>query len=299
MVMVQSCAYDDVAEYVEDKVFHECDSGRQEQATAQLEKLAGYLELVENKNDEVDRVLADVYVLLGDVFMCAKKFEDGRQWFEKAIVVDDNFDVAYHSLADACLRLGDETAAIHCWKQEIHNAPGNYYTYLQLADLFEKREDYIEFVEILEHLLTRDQHNIRALHRLIRHHEIHNPELDVELLRRRLINADHELVKMELVIWTYHMCREERCKDALLFLQNHEQENSGLTLTHLLKAHIYGVLRQYSKKRQELADFKRLCNGNSDAMRQRLNEFSTVFGGNDADRLHIRLIVSHPSVAQE
>ena len=57
----------------------------------------------------------------------------------KAVVVDDRYDVPYHSLAISCLNMGQTERAIRSLEQEIAVAPGNYYSYLLLADIFEKR----------------------------------------------------------------------------------------------------------------------------------------------------------------
>jgi tetratricopeptide (TPR) repeat protein len=292
MVETLKCAYDSVADFIEDKAFTECDNGRFESVVKRLGRFSVFFENIGEKNDEIDRDLSDIYLLIGDMCVSAGKYADGRGWFEKAVIVDDNHDIAFHSLGGACLRAGDEESAIKAWEMEIRVAPGNYYTYLQLADLFEKRKEFERFTEVLEWLLSRDQNNIRALHRLIRYHENISMETDVDLLRRRIINADHDLVKMELVIWTYHMCRVKRFDDALRFLENHEQEKNGLILTKLLKAHVYANLRQYSRKKNELAEFVRLCSGNVESMNQRLREFSGIFGEKEADRLHVRFNVS-------
>jgi len=294
LVQEMKVAYDDVAEQVEDKAFAKCDSGEFAAAVHCLGELAAFFERMENKNEEVDRDLADLYVLIGDMHLSAQRFDESRQWFEKAIVVDDNYDIAYHSMANACMHIGDEDGAIRSWEQEIRIAPGNYYTYLQLAGLYEKRGDLVKFVDVLERLLSRDTHNIRALHTLIMHYERHRPGVNTELLRRRLINADHEMVKMELVIWTYHMCRENRGENALRFLENHEREKAGLTLVHLLKAHLFGLMRQYARKRRELSVFKRLCHGSAEAMKNRLEEFASVFGEKAAHELSARLMIARP-----
>jgi tetratricopeptide (TPR) repeat protein len=291
MVENSQCAYDTAADFIEDKAFTECDNGRYAGAVKHLTRLAIFFEEHKDKNEETDRDLADIYLLLGDMCLMAEKYQESRDWFEKAAVVDDNYDLAFHCLAGVCLRLGDEKAAIRALEQEIHISPGNYYSYLQLADIFEKQREYTRFTEVLERLLSRDNSNIRALHRLIKYHEHASRGSDVVLLRRRLLNAEHDLVKMELVIWTYHMCRVKRFEDALRFLENHEQEKSGLILTRLLKAHIYACLRQYSRKRQELATFVRMCSGNVESIKQRLREFSSVFGDKEAERLHVRLNV--------
>ncbi|MBD3393530.1 MAG: hypothetical protein GF418_15455 [Chitinivibrionales bacterium] len=295
MVVGMMHPYEDLAESIEDKAYAECEHDGFEEAKEQIRGIAAFFEQLENKSEENSRDLADVYVLLGEMHQCARLFRESEEWFEKAIVADDTYHAPYHSLAHSYLRRGEEKKAIKCWEQEIHVAPGNYYTYLLLADVYEKRGDANGFVRVLEGLLERDPDNIRALHRLIRHHERRNPELNVELLRRRLIGADSEFVKAELVIWTYHMCREKRFEEALWFLERREKDSLGLTVTHLLKAYIFGRLRHYTRKRRELSEFKCLSHGNENLMRTKLDEFRSVFGERATDRLAARLFVARPA----
>ncbi len=296
-VVTMEHPYEDLAEQIEDKAYAECENGGFYRAVGHIEHIAAFFEHLENKNEEVCRDLADVYVLLGEIHLCAGGHEESRTWFEKAIVVDDAYDVPYHSLANSFVYQGMHDEAIRCWEQEIRVAPGNYFTYLLLADMYEKQGNEKRFVEVLEALLERNPGNIRALHRLIQHHQLHNPTLNVELLRRRLITADHGLVKTELVIWTYHMCAEQKYEDALWFLDRREEDAPGLIITHLLKAHIYGRLRQYTKKKRELSEFRRLCHGRDDLMRTKLEEFRSVFGDGAAERLAARLAIARASSA--
>lgn len=294
-VKAMDCAYDDVAELIEDRTYAECEKEEFAHAAGCISGLAVFFESLENKNEEVCRDLSDVCVLCGEIALQARQLEKSREWLEKAVVVDDSYDVACHALACVCLRQGDVQSALRAWEQEIRMAPGNYYTYLLLADQYEKLRMHGRFVEVLEQLLSRDTHNIRALHRLIRHHETHNPRLDASLLRRRIINADHGLVKNELVIWTYHMCMERRHEDALHFLISHGQSATGISIVRLLKAHIFGALRRFSDRKRELLLFKKLCHGNTETIQNKLDEFALIFGAKACDRLSSQLMLDRPA----
>jgi tetratricopeptide (TPR) repeat protein len=284
--------YEDLAELIEDKGYEECKEGRDESVIEELAQLSTFFENMDNKNEENARDLADVYLLTGEFCQCSERFSDSISWFKKAIVVDDTYDVPYHSLATSYLSLGETEKAVQSLKQEIQVAPGNYYTYLLLADLYEKQENYEAVEETLRNLLTRDSDNIQALHKLICHYRKRNPQLDVELLRRRLINADKELIKLDLVIWTYHMCEDEKYDETLNYLNERELEFPGISITRLLKAYIFGCMRQYVKKRNELQEFRKLNHGREEFMRNKFDEFAKIFGEKACSRLQKKLAVT-------
>ncbi len=292
LVTNYSYAYEDMAELIEDKGYEECIEGNGMEVIEELIQISVFFEQMENKNDENTRDLADVYLLTGEFCQVIEHFSDSISWFKKAIIVDDVYDVPYHSLAMSYLSLGETELAVKSFEQEIAVSPGNYYTYLFLADLYEKQERYEQVEEILRNLLSRDSDNIQALHKLICHYQKRNPHLDVELLRRRLINADKELVKLDLVIWTCHMCEEGRFEDALYFLSEREFESPRISITHLLKAHIYGTMHQYVKKGSELKKFKRLNHGRKEFMRNTFDEFAMIFGERARARLQKKLAMT-------
>jgi hypothetical protein len=95
-----------------------------------------------------------------------------------------------------------------------------------------------------------------------------------------------------MVIWTYHVCREGQYEEALWFLEKRQQEKPGLSVPHLLQAYAYGKLRQFTKKKNHLSEFKRLCHGNEALMRAKLDEFSNVFGQKEAQALATRLRIA-------
>ena len=292
LVSNNSYPYEDLAELIEDKGYEECMEGHGEKVIQELARLGNFFERIENKNEENTRDLADVYLLAGEFCQCTDKISDSISWFKKAILVDDTYDVPYHSLAMVYISLGETLKAIKSLEQEINVAPGNYFTYLLLVDNYEKKGMNDQVEETLRNLLSRDSDNIQALHKLICFYENRDPNLDMELLRRRLINADKDLVKLDLVIWTYHMCREERYEDALNFLNKRGAESPEISIIHLLKGHIYGCVRQYVNKRNELEKLKKLNHGREEFMRSRFDEFCKVFGEKACSRIIKRLAVT-------
>lgn len=292
LVSNYSYPYEDLVELIEDKGYEECMEGNDKEVIRELTRLSTFFENIKNKNEENTRDLADVYLLTGEFCQCSDRVKDSISWFKKAIVVDDSYDVPYHSLATAFISLGETEKAIKSLEQEINVAPGNYFTYLLLADLYKKLGKNDEVEEVLRSLLSRDSDNIHALHKLICFYEERNPELDMELLRHRLINADKELIKLDLVIWTYHMCREGRYEEAIAFLNKREGEAPGISITHILKAYIYGCMRQYVNKRNELERFKKLNRGREEFMRSKVEEFCKIFGENACSRIKKRLAIT-------
>lgn len=292
LVISYSYPYEDLAELIEDKGYEECVEGRCKEVVEELELLSAFFESMENKNEENTRDLADVYLLIGEFFQCSDMFSDSISWFEKAVVVDDAYDVPYHSLSMTYLNLGETEKAVKSLEQEIKISPGNYYTYLLLADLYQKQEKYEDVERILRSLLSRDSNNIQALHKLITYYIKRNPQLDIELLRRRLINVDKQLVKLDLIIWTFHMCEEGKYEETLRFLSEREHESPGISIIHLLKAHIYGCMLQYVKKGNELKEFRKLNCGREEFMRTKFDEFSKVFGEKASVRLQKKLAVT-------
>jgi tetratricopeptide (TPR) repeat protein len=277
--------YEDVAEFVEAKAYEECVKGNARQVIDSLQLMGTFFETMENKNDEQIGDIAEIYLLAGELCQYSEWYNESISWFEKSIIVNDRSGVSYHSLAISYLKTENIEKAILSLEQEIALSPGNYYSYLMLADLYENQNRQEEVEKVLQELLSRDSDNIQALHKLICHYRKANPDLDVTLLRKRLINADKHLVKLDLVVWTFHLCFEKRYKEALHFLIEHEEESQQKDLVCLLKAHTYGCLHQYAKRRMELAAFREKKQGRTDPSGTSLMEFRTVFGDRSASRL--------------
>jgi tetratricopeptide (TPR) repeat protein len=293
-VLSFNAAYDDVVDEVEDLAYFEYGHGDMDDAIEQLKRLAHFFERLRNKNEEVCRDLAQVYLLIGQIYQYAGKFEESIEWINKSIVVDDMYSVPYHSLAVSFQSLGDESAAIKCPEQEIKVEPGNYYTYLLPADLYEKNEKYDRFESIIRRLLERDPQNVRGLHRLIRYYERNPSNTDAELLRRKLLNHADGLCRIESIIHAYHLLHTKRSREAIEFLANWGQNSPDVSIIHLANAHIHAHTHQYSKMRYELSCFKRKNHGREDVMEIKIIEFASVFGNSAAERLRQKLKVVYP-----
>lgn len=298
LVISMEYAYEDLAEIIEDKGYEECVEGKSNAVIEELKRLSQFFETMHSKNEENVRDLADVYLLIGEFYQCSRQYFESIGWYKKAIIVDDTYDIPYHSLSQSYLHMGKTEEAIKCLEQEIIVAPGNYYSYLALTELYEKRKNFDKFELILKNLLIRDPNNIRALHRLITFYQKTNPNLDIRFLRRKLIRADQLSINHDLMIWTYHMCQEKKYDESIRYLNSLEQDTSGISITHLLKAYIYGLKRQYVKKRRELKEFVILNHGREEWIRTKLDEFSQVFGEKIKDNfLYKVMLITQTSVS--
>jgi len=293
-VLAFAVAYDDVAEQIEDMAYFEYGRGGLAHAVNQLGRLARFFEELPNKSEEVSRDLAQVYLLIGQIYQYARMFEKSIEWIKRSIAVDDMYPVPYHCLALSFQSLGDESIAIKSLEQEITVAPGNYYTYLLLADLYEKNGRFDMFESVLRRLLERDPGNIQGLHKLIRFCERDADHPDVELLRRNLLSRTDGLSRIESVIRAYHLQRSGRTEEAIAFLEEWSANAPDVSIVHLANAHLYGLTHQYSKKRDELSRFKRKNHGREEVMEIKIEEFASVFGEEAAERLRQRVRVVYP-----
>jgi len=291
-VLSMRAAYGDVAEQIEDAAYFEYEQGGLEHAAGLLAGLARFLEGLRNKNEETSRDLAQVYLLIGQMHLYAGNFEESIAWINNSIVVDDMYPVAYHSLAQAFQSIGDESMSIKSLEQEIRVAPGNYYTYLLLADLYEKSGDFTRFEDVLRRLLERAPDNIQGLHKLIRHCERGAGGADADLLRRRLLDNSSDLSRIEAVIRAYHLAQTGREREAVEFLETWGGEAPDVSINHLANAHIYGRMRLHSKKRRELSLFRTKNHAREDVMEIKINEFASVFGEEAAEKIRRSLRVA-------
>lgn len=289
-----SCAYEDVAEQIEDRAYEECEKGRLEQALKKLTRISDFFENLKNKNEEIIRDLADVYTLVGQMHQYTDYLEESIDWFAKAIIVDDQYPVPYHSCAISNLKLGRSQDAIRCLEQEIILAPGNYYSYLMLSDIYKQQNMGKQVESTLKKLLQRDPNNIQGLHRLIQYYEEMAPAADVELLRRHLLNSKCQFNRIEAIIRSYHLICEKRYQEVIEFIDNWHRSATEVTVVHLIKAHVFGVLRHYTQKRLELAKFKERNHGREEIMLPKLHEFGLIFGKNAEKRLTHRLKFTFP-----
>lgn len=283
-------AFNELSGLIEKKAYTECERGEFKRSVERIEGVASYYEKIENKNDGHCRDLSDVYLLIGDMFQFVGRLSESIQWYEKAIIINDRYDAAYHGMAKSYLKMGRKKHAIKCLEQEIHFSPGNYYSHLMLANLYDESGEEGLFTQTLENLLDRDPQNVMALHKLICHYEKENPKIEVELLRRRLVGIKVRSSEIELVIWVYHMCFENRDKEAMAELIRRREDNGSFCVYYILKAYIHGRMKQHKKQKIELAEFQKCCDRRKEIIDKKLEEFQSVFGGKAAS--HIRKIIN-------
>jgi len=296
LVVTCTYPYEDLAEIIEDKAYEKCDNGNFETALAELGTLSLFFEQLENKNEENSRDLADVYLLMGQMYQFAGRYIESILWFSKAIIIDDQYPIPYHTMALSYMKTGDAANAIRSLEQEIILDPGNYCSYLLLADLYDQQNKPERVEDCLKRLLMRNPENIQGLHRLIRHYEKTNPIINTELLIRRLLCVNKACNRTEIVIRAYYFCREKRYHETLDMLTLWSHESPDVSIVHLVKAHIFGLLRKKENKQKHLDAFKSKNNFRQNIMESQINEFASVFGKKNADKLS-RLLMCSPAHA--
>jgi tetratricopeptide (TPR) repeat protein len=296
LVISMAVAYGDVSEFIENWTYALCEDGKCKDATDELKRITEFFESLDNKNQEYCRNLADIYILIGEVNQYIGRFKDSIEWFKKAVAAVDRYAMPYHNLATSYIELGDIKSAIKSLEQEIAIEPGNYFSRLKLADLYEQHGEYKEEEECIESLLSRNPDNIQALHKLIVHYEKRMPHVDVKLLRRKLLGIKKNFNEIEIVIKAYHLCMEKQYPVALEFLDAQVKEYPAMTILFLVKAFVFGEVRLFSKKRMELIEFKQHCHGKTEYMKNKLEEFEHVFGKKAVTMLGKTLMVTNPNI---
>lgn len=292
LVVALERPYEDLAELIEDKVFELCEPGKIALALQELSRVVAFFEQLEEKNEEHCRDLADVYLLIGQIYQFASQFAESIPWFSKAAIVDDRYPAPFHSLATSYTQMHEYSNAVKSLEQEISLAPGNYYSYLLLVDIYERDGRCDDVEQCLKRLLERDPENIQGLHRLIRYYEQSSQSIDTSLLERRLMQAHKTFNRMEAVIRAYYLCKEEKFKEVLEFLDTWQRDAREVTIIYLVQAHVFSHQRLYAKRRQVLRQFKEHNHGREVVMRSKLHEFALVFGGDAASNLTSLLLFS-------
>ncbi len=277
---VSSCntPYDDAAEIIEIKAYEMCENGHLYEAMKLLTTISDFFESLENKNEENSRNLADVYLLVGQMFQFAGKFDESITWFTRSIVVDDQYPVPYHNLAVSYEKLGKYDCAIRCLKQEICLAPGNYYSYLLLADIYKYKKMLNELENCLHELLQRDPDNILGLHRLIRHYETGKITTDISLLYNKINGVNRTCNTTEWMIKVYYLCKEKKLSEALTTSDLWQRAIPQTSLVHLVRAHIFGIQKKLYFRREEINRFLTMNRNDPDIIKMKLAEFGSVFG---------------------
>lgn len=278
MVISCECPYEDLAEFIEDKAYEECEKGRLDNTLNKLYKVASFFEHLKNKNEENSRDLADVYLLIGQINQFAGHINESIDWFSKAIIIDDQYSEPYHCLAISYYKQKNYNNAIKSLETELMLSPGNYYTYLLLADLYEQENRLHDVETILKELLERDTENIQGLHRLIKYYENSETEIKTTLLIRRLLNINKKYSTVEILIRSFYLYRLERVQEALGFVDSCFRMEPQITVIHLIKAYLFNKLSNFSQKKQELSLFRKKNRDKDCIMKAKMEEFASVYG---------------------
>lgn len=289
-VVTCSRAYEDVAEHIEEKAYELCSKGKSDKAIEHLAKLVSFYETMEAKNEETLRDLSMIYVLLGELLQMEDRHAESIEWFQKALVSDERQTLPYQSLARSYAAMGEIDRAIRSLEQEIRLSPGNYFSYLLLAQLYEKRGQDHEMEECLERLLVRDPENVQGLHLLIAHHQRRHPGLDIELLRRRLIAVSRKLDQKDLAIWVYHMCAEGKVAMCDRMLEARTDDDVPLDpALYLLLAHVKMLQGDTKSAQVSLECLVEGFRNRAQALERKLSDFVAVFGETCLEPIRQRL----------
>ncbi|MCU0609413.1 MAG: tetratricopeptide repeat protein [Chitinispirillaceae bacterium] len=276
LVISCTCSYADLSEFIENKAYDEWRRGNFEAAVAALSRVTVFLEQLENKNEENTRDLADVYLLIAQLYQYADRDRESIDWFLKSISADDGNPLAFHSMGVSYLRCEEIDNAIRCFEQEIALDAGDYATYLELAGLYEQQGKIDIAEKRLDALLERDPENVQGLHALIRHYRKHSPAIDTGLLIKRLLRVKRQCRGIDLVIQSYYLCENKMFDDAhslLSMLDDHSHPVQRLALAYLLAI---------TKKRRErdavLAEFRIICRSRQEVIHGHVDAFAAVFG---------------------
>ena len=285
--------FEDVAEFIESKTYAGYMNEGFLEARDELIQLAAFFEKMPEKNEENCRDLADVYILIGEMHQYVNKFQESIPWFKKAAVVSDRFALPYRDLATSYIELKDTANAVRSLEQEIALEPGNYFSIFRLVDLYELQGQFDKVEDCLKWILERNPDNIKALHKLITYYEEKHPDVGVELLRRRLLAIKKDFNEIETVMRVYHLCRDNRFSEAMEFVSAMVEKSPTVTMFHLLKAYLFGEMHQFSRKKTELAEFKKHCHGKMKFVENKLEEFEHIFGKKAVAHLKKALMISH------
>jgi tetratricopeptide (TPR) repeat protein len=271
--------WEDVAEQIEDLSYSVCENNNIALAIELLTRITAFFEALENKSEENSRDLADVYLLIGQLYQFKGVYEESITWFRKAVVVDDQYTVSYHNIALSYIKLGEIEGAIRSLVQEVIFSPGNYYSYLILADLYENSQRFSEAELCLKQLLERDPDNIQGLHRLIRYYKVCNPEVDIQLLVRRLLNVKKQFTTVEALIRVFYLCSMGKFAEAHSFQRSWEMSSPREPAIHLANAYIFEKTGNIPQMNQEIGQFKNLfLKRGAVTMQLKIKEFQSIMG---------------------
>lgn len=284
------CPYEDIAELIEDKAYEECENGNLETAISELCEVASFIESLENKNEENSRDLADIYLLIGQINQFTGHFTESIGWFSKAIVIDDQYSEPYHCLAISLYKQGKHGDAIKSIETELTLSPGNYYSYLLLAELYQIEDRHEDTEKVLKVLLERDTENIQGLHRLIQFYEKSDAEIKTDLLVKRLLNIKKKYSAIEILIRSFYLYRSGKIGEALEFVDLWLRTEPNLTLIHLIRAYLFNSVSNDSSKNHELTLFSKKNRSTNSVMKSQIDEFGAIYGESASNQVFDWLI---------
>lgn len=277
--------YSAISVHIENKAYEEWKAGHATLAIEQLKRVIGFLDRPANKNDQAKKDLADVYFLIGQLCQYSGLYADSIDWLSKSVFVDDGISLSYHSIAESYIKTGDIHQAARSFERELSLDEGNYFTYLELAGIYDRDNEPDKAEECLRKLLVRDPDNMQGIHQLIMHYEKNNPSINVKLLIKRLLTINKKFSWMEAAIRSCYLYKMNKNGDAVDFLSSWELENQMSPVLLCAKAYIYVRLKNVRQRRREITRFKELCKDRQDVIAGYINEFRNVFGDVAAEKI--------------
>jgi len=283
-------SYEDVSEAIEGKAYEMCENGNVDNAINHLKPVAEFFESLENKNDEQCRDLADIYLLIGQMLQFALKYEESIHWFSHSIIVDDQYAVPYHNLAISYEKTGKVDSAIRCLKQELLLAPGNYYSYLILSEIYKRQKNFTAYEDCLHQLLLRDPENIQGLFKLIKFYEKNETNADVSLLYKKVLAVTKTFSSTEWLIRIYVLSGMKQYSGALDTIQQWKISDPSTTMVCLAKVYIYGCMKKVALRNRAVEEFVQRNSGKIDKIVKKCDEFGSVFGSGIKGRIEKNII---------
>jgi tetratricopeptide (TPR) repeat protein len=114
---------------------------------------------------------SESYFQAGKSLFEAKKYEEARQEFEKALTCQPEFSQAQYWCGRAYSELGQYQTAIEKYQSSIELSPDDAFAYLywghaasQLDNTVEARQNYLKAVDLFEARIALDSSDFEAYH---------------------------------------------------------------------------------------------------------------------------------------
>jgi tetratricopeptide (TPR) repeat protein len=119
---------------------------------------------------------SDIYVMLGELYLIAKDYDNALRHADLAVKYDIYNDKAYFVKAYTFLELGDTAKAISSFQTSVEQNPDNYNGYLQLGLLYTELNDplAIEYFENALAVKPNDKDALYAKGMYEQEHEMYN-----------------------------------------------------------------------------------------------------------------------------